>query len=119
VELIGQIQLLEECQHISWAKYPHDYIGDIDDTTILTASSRLFVFIFLGFTVCLVLKVDRLKRFLVFGFGFSTYLIIILGVGHNAKACMLFLYASRYRRFYIGFQECFRRFSYDVCDSQK
>jgi hypothetical protein len=35
----------------------------------------------------LVLKVDPLKAF--FGslaFGFSTYLIIILGVGHNAKA---------------------------------
>ena len=43
---------------------------------------------FLGFYILLtVLKIDPLKAFFgALAFGFSTYLIIILGVGHNAKA---------------------------------
>jgi len=47
----------------------------------------LFLY-FLGFYVLLsVLKVDPLKAFFgALAFGLSTYLIIILGVGHNAKA---------------------------------
>jgi hypothetical protein len=65
--------------------------------------------------------VDPLKAF--FGslaFGFSTYLIIILGVGHNAKAHAMPICLSLCR-FYIGFQEEVhsRRFSYDVCDSPR
>jgi hypothetical protein len=47
----------------------------------------LFLY-FLGFYgLLLVLKIDPLKAFFgALAFGFSTYLIIILGVGHNAKA---------------------------------
>jgi hypothetical protein len=71
------------------AKYPHDYIGDIDDALRFLPRPADYLFLyFLGFYgLLLVLKVDPLKAF--FGslaFGFSTYLIIILGVGHNAKA---------------------------------
>ncbi len=71
------------------AKYPHDYIGMIDDMIRFLPRPADYLFLyFLGFYgLLLVLKIDPLKA--VFGalaFGFSTYLIIILGVGHNAKA---------------------------------
>jgi hypothetical protein len=71
------------------AKYPHDYIGNLDDLIrfLPRPADYLFVY-FLGFyLLLLVMKINPLQAF--FGaltFGFSTYLIIILGVGHNAKA---------------------------------
>ena len=71
------------------AKYPHDYIGALDDVSrfLPRPSDYLFLY-FLGFYgLLLVLKIDPLKAFFgAIAFGFSTYLIIILGVGHNAKA---------------------------------
>ena len=71
------------------AKYPHDYIGMIDDVLrfLPRPSDYLFLY-FLGFYgLLLVLKIDPLKAFFgALAFGFSTYLIVILGVGHNAKA---------------------------------
>jgi hypothetical protein len=69
------------------AKYPHDYIGDIDDALRFLPRPADYLFLYLGFYgLLLVLKVDPLKAFWSLAFGFSTYLIIILGVGHNAKA---------------------------------
>jgi len=71
------------------AKYPHDYIGMIDDALRFLPRPADYLFLyFLGFYgLLLVLKVDPLKAFFgALAFGFSTYLIIILGVGHNAKA---------------------------------
>nr|WP_315145504.1 YfhO family protein [uncultured Flavobacterium sp.] len=71
------------------AKYPHDYIGMIDDVIRFLPRPADYLFLyFLGFYgLLLVLKVDPLKAFFgALAFGFSTYLIIILGVGHNAKA---------------------------------
>jgi hypothetical protein len=71
------------------AKYPHDYIGAIDDTLRFLPRPADYLFLyFLGFYgLLLVLKIDPLKAFFgALAFGFSTYLIIILGVGHNAKA---------------------------------
>ncbi len=71
------------------AKYPHDYIGAIDDALRFLPRPADYLFLyFLGFYgLLLVLKVDPLKAFIgAIAFGFSTYLIIILGVGHNAKA---------------------------------
>ena len=71
------------------AKYPHDYIGMIDDVLRFLPRPADYLFLyFLGFYVLLlVLKTDPLKAFFgALAFGFSTYLIIILGVGHNAKA---------------------------------
>jgi len=71
------------------AKYPHDYIGMIDDALRFLPRPADYLFLyFLGFYgLLLVLKMDPLKAFFgALAFGFSTYLIIILGVGHNAKA---------------------------------
>ena len=71
------------------ANYPHNYVKKLD--TVLRFLPRpadyLFLY-FLGFYILLmVLKVDPLKAFFgAVAFGLSTYLIIILGVGHNAKA---------------------------------
>ncbi|WP_073351803.1 YfhO family protein [Flavobacterium xanthum] len=71
------------------AKYPHDYIGALDDVLRFLPRPADYLFLyFLGFYgLMLVLKVDPLKAFFgALAFGLSTYLIIILGVGHNAKA---------------------------------
>ena len=71
------------------AKYPYDFIGAVDDVLRFLPRPADYLFLyFLGFYgLLLVLKVDPLKAFFgAIAFGFSTYLIIILGVGHNAKA---------------------------------
>jgi hypothetical protein len=71
------------------AHYPHDYIGAIDDAIRFLPRPADYLFLyFIGFyALLLVLKIDPLKAFIgSIAFGFSTYLIIILGVGHNAKA---------------------------------
>ncbi|RZJ28539.1 MAG: hypothetical protein EOO48_09600, partial [Flavobacterium sp.] len=71
------------------ANYPHDYIGKIDDMLRFLPRPADYLFLyFLGFYVLmLVLKTDPLKAFFgALAFGFSTYMIVILGVGHNAKA---------------------------------
>lgn len=71
------------------AQYPHDYVGALDDVLRFLPRPADYLFIyFLGFYgLMLVLKIDPLKAFFgALAFGFSTYLIVILGVGHNAKA---------------------------------
>jgi hypothetical protein len=71
------------------AKYPNDAIGALDDALRFLPRPADYLFLyFLGFYVLLmVLKVDPLKAFFgALAFGLSTYLIIIIGVGHNAKA---------------------------------
>ncbi|WP_242204619.1 YfhO family protein [Aestuariivivens insulae] len=71
------------------AKYPHNYIKKLDLALRFLPRPADYLFLYLlGFYVLmLVLKVNY--RFAILGalaFGFSTYLIIILGVGHNSKA---------------------------------
>jgi len=71
------------------ANYPNDFIGKIDDALRFLPRPADYLFLyFLGFyALLLVLKTDPLKAFFgALAFGFSTYLIVILGVGHNAKA---------------------------------
>ena len=71
------------------AKYPHDYIGMIDDAIrfLPRPADYLFLYFLSFYCLLLVLKIDPLKAFFgALAFGFSTYLVIILGVGHNAKA---------------------------------
>lgn len=71
------------------AKYPNDFIGHLDDALRFLPRPADYLFLyFLGFYILLlVLKMDPLKAFFgALGFGLSTYLIVILGVGHNAKA---------------------------------
>ena len=69
--------------------YPHDYIKKLDNILRFLPHPADYLFLyFLGFFVLmLVLKIDyKLAILGSLAFGFSTYLIIILGVGHNAKA---------------------------------
>ena len=73
----------------SGAKYPHDCIGKFDELLRFLPRPADYLFLyFLGFYgLLLVLRIDPLKAFFgALAFGFSTYLIVILGVGHNAKA---------------------------------
>ncbi|QIE58606.1 hypothetical protein G5B37_03230 [Rasiella rasia] len=71
------------------AKYPNNYIKKLDLTLRFLPRPADYLFLyFIGmYILFLVLKVDYKLAFLgALAFGFSTYLIIILGVGHNAKA---------------------------------
>lgn len=71
------------------ANYPHNYVKKLDSALRFLPRPADYLFLyFIGFYILLmVLKVDPLKAFFgALAFGFSTYLIIILGVGHNAKA---------------------------------
>jgi len=71
------------------AKYPHNYIKKLDLALRFLPRPADYLFIyFLGFYILLlVLKVEyKLAALGALAFGFSTYLIIILGVGHNSKA---------------------------------
>ena len=69
--------------------YPYNFIKKIDSTLRFLPRPADYLFLyFIGFFILLsVLKVDwKLAIVGSLGFGFSTYLIVILGVGHNAKA---------------------------------
>jgi len=71
------------------ANYPHNYIKELDRTIrfLPRPADYLFIYFFGIYILFLVLKVDPKIGFIgALAFGFSTYLIIILGVGHNAKA---------------------------------
>ena len=71
------------------ARYPHNYIKKLDETLRFLPRPADYLFLyFIGmYILFLVLKLDYKLAFLgALAFGFSTYLIIILGVGHNAKA---------------------------------
>ena len=71
------------------AKYPHNYIKALDSVLRFLPRPADYLFLyFAGFYVLLLsLKTRSLYAFLgALMFGFSTYLIIIIGAGHNAKA---------------------------------
>lgn len=71
------------------ANYPHNYIKKLDRLIRFLPRPADYLFLyFIGFYILLCcLKVDyRLAIVGALAFGFSTYLIIILGAGHNAKA---------------------------------
>ncbi|QNJ98618.1 YfhO family protein [Constantimarinum furrinae] len=71
------------------AKYPHNYIKSLDLTLrfLPRPADYLFLYFLSFYILMLVFKIDYKLAFLgALAFGFSTYLIIILGVGHNAKA---------------------------------
>ncbi len=71
------------------AQYPHHYIKKVDQLIRFLPRPADYLFLyFVGFYILLlVLKVDYKLAFLgSLAFGFSTYFIIIIGVGHNAKA---------------------------------
>ena len=69
--------------------YPNDYIKKIDRFLRFLPRPADYLFLYLlGFFILLtVLKVEyKLAILGALAFGFSTYFIIILGVGHNSKA---------------------------------
>ncbi|MFY0714722.1 YfhO family protein [Seonamhaeicola sp. NFXS20] len=71
------------------AKYPHNYIKKLDLSLrfLPRPADYLFLYLLSFYVLLLVLKVDfKLAAIGALAFGFSTYLIIILGVGHNSKA---------------------------------
>jgi len=71
------------------AQYPHNYIKKVDGLLRFLPRPADYMFLyFLGFYLLLLaLKIKPLKAFFgALAFGLSTYLVIILGVGHNAKA---------------------------------
>ena len=71
------------------AKYPNDFIGDLDDALrfLPRPADYLFLYFFGFYILLLILKIDPLKAFFgALAFGFSTYFIVIFGAGHNAKA---------------------------------
>ncbi|WP_062060302.1 YfhO family protein [Aquimarina longa] len=71
------------------AQYPHNYIKKLDRLIRFLPRPADYLFLyFIGFYILLlILKVDYKLAFLgSLAFGFSTYFIIIIGVGHNAKA---------------------------------
>ncbi|WP_373058769.1 YfhO family protein [Zunongwangia sp. H14] len=71
------------------AHYPHNYIKKLDAVLRFLPRPADYLFLyFIGFYILLLcLKLDCKLAFLgALAFGFSTYFIIILGVGHNAKA---------------------------------
>lgn len=71
------------------ANYPHNYVKKLDNVLrfLPRPADYLFLYLLSFYILLIVLKVDYKLAFLgALAFGFSTYLIIILGVGHNAKA---------------------------------
>lgn len=71
------------------AQYPNNYIKKLDLALRFLPRPADYLFLyFIGmYMLFMVLKLDYKLAFIgALAFGFSTYLIIILGVGHNAKA---------------------------------
>lgn len=71
------------------AKYPNNYIKKLDLAVRFLPRPADYLFLyFIGFYILLLtLKVEyKIAALGALAFGFSTYLIIILGVGHNSKA---------------------------------
>ena len=71
------------------ANYPHNYVKKLDNIIrfLPRPADYLFLYLLSFYILLIVLKVDYKLAFLgALAFGFSTYLIIILGVVHNAKA---------------------------------
>ena len=69
--------------------YPNNFIKSLDDALrfLPRPADYLFLYLLSFFILLTVLKVEWKLAFLgALAFGFSTYYIIILGVGHNAKA---------------------------------
>ena len=71
------------------AKFPHDYMDKLDKLIrfLPRPADYLFLYLLSFYVLMLVMRVPW--KYAVIGalaFGLSTYLIIIIGVGHNSKA---------------------------------
>ena len=73
-------------------KYPFDFLGYIDQTIRFLPRPADYLFLYMFSFYILIIFLNYNWRYALFGsiaFGFSTYMIIILGVGHNTKALAL------------------------------
>ncbi|MGM0635963.1 MAG: YfhO family protein [Bacteroidota bacterium] len=71
------------------ANYPNDWVKKLDKTIrfLPRPSDYLFIYFIGIYILFMALKIKPSLAFWgALAFGFSTYLIVILGVGHNAKA---------------------------------
>ncbi|SHI48067.1 YfhO family protein [Aquimarina spongiae] len=71
------------------AKFPHDYMDKLDRLIrfLPRPADYLFLYLLSFYVLMLVMRIPwKLAIVGALAFGFSTYLIIIIGVGHNSKA---------------------------------
>lgn len=71
------------------AHFPYNFIKQVDSVIrfLPRPADYLFLYFFGFFVLLKVLRINTLMAFFgALAFGFSTYFIILLGVGHNAKA---------------------------------
>ena len=71
------------------AIYPYDILRTIDQSIRFLPRPADYLFLYMLSFYLLIISLKINYRYALFGsiaFGFSTYLIIILGVGHNTKA---------------------------------
>lgn len=71
------------------AKFPHDYMDTLDRIIRFLPRPADYLFLYLAsfYILMLVMRVPwKLAAIGALAFGLSTYLIIIIGVGHNSKA---------------------------------
>lgn len=74
------------------AKYPYDMLTLIDQAIRFLPRPADYLFLYLLSFYLLIVSLNINYKYALLGalaFGFSTYLIIILGVGHNTKALAL------------------------------
>ena len=74
------------------AKYPYDILTLIDQAIRFLPRPADYLFLYLLSFYLLIVSLNINYKYALLGalaFGFSTYLIIILGVGHNTKALAL------------------------------
>ena len=75
-------------------KYPFDFLDKVDKLIRFLPRPADYLFVYLVSFFLLLLSMKVKSEYAFFGaiaFAFSTYLIIILGVGHNTKALALSL----------------------------
>lgn len=100
------------------AQYPNDLVKQLDRTLRFLPRPADYLFLyFVGFYILLlVLKVDYKNAFLgAIAFGLSTYLIIILGAGHNSKAHAIAYFAPVLAGILLVFQ---RKYLWGACSQQ-
>ncbi|WP_371812603.1 YfhO family protein [Aquimarina sp. U1-2] len=71
------------------ARFPHDYMDKLDRLIrfLPRPADYLFLYLMSFYVLMLVMRIPwKLGVIGALAFGFSTYLIIIIGVGHNSKA---------------------------------
>ena len=74
------------------AKYPYDLLSYVDQTIRFLPRPADYLFLYMLSFYILIIGLNYNWRYALLGsiaFGFSTYMIIILGVGHNTKALAL------------------------------